>query len=1015
MTYHFDSKLLEELPLLRSFHEEYNRNPQERTKIFLELMNGRSYEEVFTSARIEDYNAIICLGGVPSHDPKYCEIFYREKNKEEFREFDGLRKISLEGKEFSSFFIYQPGENCYNCKTYQCSFYLETSCNDFDEECKNALKNKVINKNLEDKVINFALFGSKDLKYEGRDINYINRTLRVESDEEYETDAVKTDLYCNSFDELFWKICEKNNSSSKGISLSDISSFSSLKSEKYHTLKSNEAPFIMDSILWIFYTIRRFFDIRFVKNVLFAGKNLSMFLFKRHNILDVFLHSCSQEEAKYIVDNFIFKAGNYVKSVIVSEEYISVNIVICYSDEFDVLQLRFNSKIFPSPSSLAHSFNVDSSSVVYDMFTNSLFCTERFEYAIVNRVNTLLFENYSEEYCDEISFQIHNFGVFIPLFEEMKNNIDFGNTWNRKGINRILNDVLFLKFGKNEMYADKKFGDDISMGTDITMNSTESFNFSMYHRNEKSSKVNVKSFFETYRIVHENNEGEENFIIFPIESQENHMKEFIRKLLKKFPNVVLVGKCAASLFNDAKLPNSVNFFVNHENIKETKNFVKQLIFEDYRIRGCLDYEKNFEYFRHGLRDDIFKTRESLFKENRGRTAIKSKFFTIPKYEKIEAMAMQYDIDSDSEDGDVIIHKIFNEGVINKKTVKKSDKTRKIKRNIKLRPNARTDSDSEEDRPRRNRRRNDSDSDSEEDRQRRDRRRNDSDSDSEEDRQRRNRQRRNDSDSDSDSEEDRRRNDSDSEEDRQRNDSDRDSSESEDEKLKNAKKKGDSDRDSSESEEEKPKKPKKGKKKGGKKKREKKEDDESKNAKKGKKKREKNEDEDYAKYIFFDKNDLVKQTSNDEDSEGEIIFENLDCMKNLIIPFKDCPDDENFGEKTDYFSYIILPNSEEERQKIKLMCKEVENVLLFKNCMKGAQFFNIGFFSTGDNILNIEKLLQSKKFLDFERVCAQGQNLIMRQSDVNRVKNNIHNSSKIFILNKNELKDNGFLTSYSFDV
>ncbi len=466
----FDKKLLEELPRLDKFYKMSisGELPKHITDLIDNLKN-RSYESVFLSFNEKDINSIIIFGGKPIYDPLYTSIYVKERNYRNLKNFEGCIKLKLK----SSSQIVE--------ENYEKIYPIPTDYSYDDKKIKKRItvnfprikfKNKKTNNRLKYKGIERKAvkeYFSESLKTEI--LNYIKDafpvytglTCKEHYKETFDEKNILKSMIKNppltNLEKAFWRFADSNSLSTQNIietKFTDLKfKFKTTEIESF-SRKSFDEPNDFNIFDQLYF--RNFFDIKYVKNIVLAGGAVFGTLFSREFIdYDIFFHNCNPEIAKYIIDTFITRASTHVQSVRKNENVVTVWLhSIPY---FDIYTRKYSYKnsivqfilrIYNSPSEIIHGFDTDFSCCLYDFYTNSVYVTERFIYAIANGFNTVNLEKLSPSYEYRLlKGFMRGIGIKVPMLKHMLKHLDIGNLQKERGLATI------LKYLINYYFSDK--------------------------------------------------------------------------------------------------------------------------------------------------------------------------------------------------------------------------------------------------------------------------------------------------------------------------------------------------------------------------------------------------------------------------------------------------------------------------------------------------------------------------------------------------------------------------------
>ena len=151
----------------------------------------------------------------------------------------------------------------------------------------------------------------------------------------------------------------------------------------------------------------------------FNGKNI------KYSDVDLFLHSCSQEQAKKIILSIVhLLEENYKVSVKNSEHAYTLDFT---PNGGYPCTLQFIKRLYQSPSEIIHGFDIDCTCILMTLETIPVFyATERGYYAIRHSCNFVNFDHLSPSYeyrC--LKYLNRGFDLFIPQMIYFKENFVF--------------------------------------------------------------------------------------------------------------------------------------------------------------------------------------------------------------------------------------------------------------------------------------------------------------------------------------------------------------------------------------------------------------------------------------------------------------------------------------------------------------------------------------------------------------------------------------------------------------
>lgn len=645
----FDQKLLEELPKLEKFYRmSLEETLPKYINDLMENLKNRTYENVFLSFDEKDINSIVIFGGKPVYDPLYTSIYVRERNYRNLQNFENCIKLTLKP---SSHTVRPKYENYFSERcfySYNDKKLKKRITVNFPEV---KFKNKKVNnrqkyKGLERKA--FREYSTESLRTEI--LNYINEeqnsliykglTCKDHYEETIdEKNSLKTMIEnqpLTILEKAFWRFADSNSLSTQNIISNKFTDLkSNFKSTELASFGKKIYAELGDVNMFEQLYFRNFFDIKYVKNIALAGGAVFGTLFKTEFIdYDIFFHNCNPEIAKYIIDSFITRASNHVQSVTKNENVVTVQLNgIPYFFEganiymYKNIIVQFILRIYNSPSEIIHGFDTDFSCCLYDFYTNSVYVTERFMYAITNGFNTVNLEKLSPSYEYRLlkGFK-RGIGIKIPMLKHMLKNLEIGNLQKERGLATILKYMINFQFSEecdkpinNHDYSGL-YSSEYTQNTELTFNITDPTSQAIGTFN--------RIIFEDYR----------NWFTFPkikpIEIEESREIEEIKtdgftkynlKLLDCLPiGIKIYGTAARNIYNLTRDVSVIYLSTKEDPMKILKKFFIDFLTRSLEnlkeiFSGFLAFSKKPEDFKYSeIMDEFFDNAkrglENEFKE-----------------------------------------------------------------------------------------------------------------------------------------------------------------------------------------------------------------------------------------------------------------------------------------------------------------------------------------------------------------------------------------------------------------
>lgn len=633
--FNLDSKLFGDLPLLQSVLNEVQKSRESNLRKYVERLSNRPYYNIFLSTDIDDIDTILFLGGTISYDMKYIEVYNREKKCRNLEGFDRLFKIKPKPRtdddipQYKNVDIENMKEFKISTNDEEFSYDIKNVINDkqenlnlFEQECKTSIQTGIISDRLKEMMIQHLQ--NRSPVYEGKNIN---ERYAIRFDNRNYSGSIK-ESFCNHSDEVFWILCNSNFFDDSSVRITNSfhdHEFLRYKSEimpsLFRELANNTESIEFENLENLYF--KRFFDIKYVKNVILAGGSILYFMSISTNSphdYDIFLHSCTQEEAKYIIDTFIYKAAGHVRSVKKTEHAITVYLSTppdgCKEEEISntsSVVVQFILRIYKGPSEVVHGFDTCISCVLYDFYTNSYYFTERFAYSVINRINTVNFEKLSPTYEHRLLKAVRN-GIFIyiPMFEKIFKNIDLCNVANAKGFCRLMKGFLNVDF----FHFPIKYISDYYSEYCTDYSKSDKIKFVVTNPSEQACSTFHKIVLENYKEWFTNEHlkltprsDNRKLINLKKTVKDSNLKTLIYHIMRKNPDLILLGSYAASLFTGRKYEGAPCFMIKSETDEEATikldTIVIQAILEKQKIA---EYDKSLKLF------GLYRTEEQLIEQ-----------------------------------------------------------------------------------------------------------------------------------------------------------------------------------------------------------------------------------------------------------------------------------------------------------------------------------------------------------------------------------------------------------------
>ena len=216
--------------------------------------------------------------------------------------------------------------------------------------------------------------------------------------------------------------------------------------------------------------------------------------------IDIFFHSCTNEQAQEVVD-YINKTYNI---------HQSKNLLTFI---FNNIKIQLSLVIYNTMLDVARSFSVDCECVLYDLKTMAYYTTKRGYYSLSYRVNTLNFDYLSSDYLEHICEFINmGFSITVPYFNggnltlpydfRYINTLDFSSQNNE--IMKFLKCFLFQEVKYFDIcpfpdYNNKKISTNLTeFFTNITLYNGEKLNFQTNSTSLNNSKWEISDEVKKY-------------------------------------------------------------------------------------------------------------------------------------------------------------------------------------------------------------------------------------------------------------------------------------------------------------------------------------------------------------------------------------------------------------------------------------------------------------------------------------------------------------------------------------
>ncbi len=562
----FDSKLLEELPKLEKFSKMDREKLNPYIIELIDNLENRTYESVFLSFDEKDINSIIIFGGKPVYDPLYTSIYVKERNYRNLTNFDHCLKFCFD----ESLQAETENFSCFNIKKLKIFGIkgkllkkLKIDPINFEEIKRTHPKKKMSGSRFKNSDFITQEIVNDMLEYleneRKKPLIYTGLTSRNHYDSTFSSYESLNDLQncLTDTEKVFWKLTNMrvfdNNNSLNFLDVNVLKKYKSFdKTSIGDNLKELEyfsSSFLFEKIPKDFkISFKQFFDIKYVQNIVLAGGAVFGTLFNREFIdHDIFFHSCTPEIAKYIIDTFIIRAANHVESVTTNENVVTVILrkedVINSYPFTDTTIVQFILRIYNSPSEIIHGFDTDFSCCLYDFYTNSVYVTERFMYAISNGFNTVNLEKLSPSYEYRLikGFK-RGMKIKVPMFKHMLKHLDIGNLQKERGLATILKYLINFQFSKERIFIVKNHDNysDYSFGYFKTYTQNTELTFNITDPTSQAIGTFNRIIFEDYR----------NWFIFPkLTLREREDAGSLVTMIKPKEKCLQLSKFCQNLYN----------------------------------------------------------------------------------------------------------------------------------------------------------------------------------------------------------------------------------------------------------------------------------------------------------------------------------------------------------------------------------------------------------------------------------------------------------------------------------
>lgn len=476
------------------FLKKINTEAPEILRKAAERVNGRSVIDVFTSFEKEDIESIVILGGKPVYDPKYTDIYMREKNLTNTTKTEGCVAFNASTGKLQFETMIMEGNNQGNIAEEDYELYDEENIEYPDEEyytnqdeIVDIVKNKEEREEIKEKESVKILKSGNLIKHCFRSSGF-DTTLMIQ----------RINPVINFFD---------------------------------------------------------FFDFEDFKIIILAGGAATgNFVGMDFLDYDLFFHNCTVQQANDLIRKFNSRIDTtkYKYKSTVNENVVTFSISrLNYTYGGSNLIVQFILRIYDSISQIIHGFDIDCCCIAYDYPTETYYLTERAIYSIEQRCNTLNFEKLSPSYEHRLAKNANRgINCFIPFYELIKTGYSIGELCFEKNAGTLLKYALEnlnfrYRMKKISDYSSTDKKDYISQDLEFRVENSDKQSIGTFHQIVLDNR---KEWYKQQnpRLVKTEKIGKIQNLKVEFASEDEII---IGKFLKKNPGVIVFGEICKNLLD----------------------------------------------------------------------------------------------------------------------------------------------------------------------------------------------------------------------------------------------------------------------------------------------------------------------------------------------------------------------------------------------------------------------------------------------------------------------------------